>query len=145
MILPHELSINWYYTAIPVFDWEPVPCKPVEGDAAATAPPGPDAPDTVPTPAQADGSPAERRRQVLVRYEWRPAMDWEYVMNPEWNRWVDRGQDDSTERSRDNERNRNTRARPLPAPARPAAGTAPAAEPGNPNGNPNGNGDRESP
>jgi hypothetical protein len=135
MILPHELSISWYYTAIPVFDWEPIPCKPAEGDAAATAPPAPETPDATSTPAQAGDSPAERRRLVLVRYEWRPAMDWEYVMNPEWNRWTERCQDDSNERSRDNERNRNTRARPLPPPPLPAAGAAPAVEPAGPGGN----------
>jgi hypothetical protein len=126
MILPSQLHIDWSFTAVAIWTWEPV-----ANDDAADRPSGTadtaDAASPMPGTAPCGDPEPPTLRLVFKGYEWRPTALWECLANPDWDHWADSGRDHSIEQARRDERNRQAG---VPKPPLPPVGPVPGRDPG---------------
>jgi hypothetical protein len=113
MLLPFDSVMNLIYTAVPIYEWEPVP--PVE--AQSPAPACGDATTTADT-ANADGTPP--LQLVFKGMRWIAVPVWTQRENPGWNQVAQDQRDDDARRTQERAR----QARKEPTPTAPAAAGA---------------------
>ena len=128
MIPPTLMYASYLFTAVPIFEQEPLD-PPSSGEA----------PPAGCTSAEAGGAPAPQAagdadgindqvafRLVFKGFRWAAVPHWEAEVNPGYERWVEGRSDDAAEHAREDERTRLAAARARASMPTSAAGEAPA-------------------